>query len=315
MKVARVLEVLVGVVFLVAAASKTYDMLGFAVQVRNYGIFPSDPGTEMAFAWILTTIEAVIGAALIAGIHLRGWLLAGTAALLVAFSALIAYGWAFHTLEDCGCFGTSIQLGPGASIFKNVVLLVMTGIAWFMFRGITDENARKLQMPALGAAGAALAAVFAVGLLGADADGPVTKTAGPALTAEDAKNRPFAKFVFEKDDGAKVDLGDGAYVIPILNATCEHCQEAVGTLNEVALTDGYPAIVALVYADSEEAMDEFNAIAAPQFDAFNIDMSTLFDLVIGNAPPSFYHTVDGAVKDVLDAEEPTAGQLLELATG
>jgi hypothetical protein len=315
MKVARVLEILVGVVFLYGAVTKTSNMHGFAMQVRGYGILPTDLDTELALAWLLTIVEALVGAGLIAGIHLRGWLLAFTGALLVAFTALIAYGWAFHDLKDCGCFGTSIQLGPGESIFKNVVLLIMTGIAWYMFRGITNENARKVQMPALGIAGAALAAVFAVSLFDSSADAPVTVADGPELTEDEEKERPFKKFVYTKDDGTKVDLGDGAYVIPILNASCEHCQASAIKLNELAQTPDYPTVVALVYADNAENMDEFNAIVAPAYDVFNIDRDTFFRLVIGQAPPSFYHTVDGAVKGELDAEDPTAEQLMELPRG
>ncbi len=315
MKIARIMELLVGVIFLVAAASKTYDMFGFAVQVRGYGVFPANPDTEMALAWTMTTIEAVIGAALIAGLHLRGMLLAGTAALLVAFTGLIAYGWAFHGLEDCGCFGTSIQLGPGASIVKNVILLLMTGYAWYELHNASPDVDRKLRSPALAAAGAGLAAVFAIGLLNDEAVAPNENQIEVAVSEAESKDRPFAEFAYKTEDGAEIRLGEGTYIVPVLNATCEHCQASVTPLNEAAQSPDFPQIVALVMADDDAAMDEFRAITAPQFETFRIDMDTLFKLVLGPAPPAFYLDVDGANAGYLESEELTVDDLLKLAAG
>ena len=313
MKIARVMELLVGVIFLVAAATKTYDMYGFAVQVRAYGVFPSNPDTELAMAWIMTTIEAVIGAALIAGLHLRGMLLAGTSALLVGFTGLIAYGWAFHGLEDCGCFGTSIQLGPGASIAKNVILLLMTGYAWYELHNASPEVDRKLRSPALAVAGAALAAVFAVGLLGDEPAGVDDSLVDVEIGVEELKERPFAKFVFKKDDGSELNLGEGAYVVAILNADCEHCRASVAPLNEVSQVAAFPQVVGLVMADDEDVMNEFLAVTSPQFETFTIDMATLFELVLGSAPPAFYSVVDGANVGYLESEDLTVDDLLKLA--
>jgi len=309
MKIARIMELLVGVIFLVAAAAKTYDMYGFAVQVREYGIFPGNPDTQMAMAWVMTIVEAVIGAALIAGLHLRGMVLVGTGALLVGFTALIAYGWAFNNLEDCGCFGTSIQMGPGPSIIKNLILLAMTGYAWSKLHNASLEVDRKLRSPALAAAGAGLAAVFAVGLLG---DEPVVDDdlVYVEISEEDAKERRFAAFKYKKDDGSEIDLGVGKYVVPVLNATCDHCRDSVAPLNEAAQDADLPQVVALVMAKEGE-MDEFRAITSPQFETFTIDMSTLMELV-NSVPPAFYFIVDGADEGHLEAEEITIDDVRQL---
>ncbi len=315
MKIARIMELLVGVIFLVAAATKTYDMFGFAIQVRNYGVFPANPDTEMAMAWTMTIVEAVIGAALIAGLHLRGMLLAGTAALLVAFTGLIAYGWAFHGLEDCGCFGTAITLGPGWSIAKNIVLLIMTGYAWYELHNASPDVDRKLRSPALAVAGAGLAAVFAVGILNDKAVAPNKNLVEVEISEEELKERPFAKFVFKKEDGTEINLGEGKYIVPVLNATCDHCRASIAPLNEASQTPDFPQVVGLVMADDEAAMDEFRAMTSPQFETFTIDISTLFELVLGSAPPAFYLDVDGANAGYLESEELTLDDLLKLAEG
>ncbi|GJM27337.1 MAG: hypothetical protein DHS20C16_37520 [Phycisphaerae bacterium] len=312
MKIARILELLVGVTFLVAAATKTYDMYGFKVQVRGYGVFPQNPDTELALAWTLTIIEAMFGAALIAGLHIRGMVLAATAALLVGFTALIAYGWAFHGLADCGCFGTTIQMPPGMSIVKNLILLAMTGYAWLKLHNADPETDRKLRSPALAAAGAGLAAVFAVGLLGDQPAEIDENRVVVELSAEESKDQPFAEFVFKKDDGSKLDLGAGTYVVAILNADCEHCQASVAPLNEVALTPNFPHVVALVYEQNEGDMDKFKAITSPQFETHKIDRDTLFKFVLGPAPPAFYLVVDGTNAGYLEAEALTVDDLLKL---
>ncbi len=314
MKIARIFELLVGVVFLVAAATKTYDMLGFAVQVRGYGVFPSNPDTEIALAWTMTIIEAVFGAALIAGLHLRGMVLAATAVLLLGFTALIAYGWAFHGLEDCGCFGATISLGPKASITKNLILLAMTVYAWYKLHNADPEVDRKLRSPALAAAGAGLAAVFAVGLLGDQPAEIDENRVAVELGAEQLKERPFAAFVFKKEDGSETDLGVGTYVVAILNADCEHCQASVAPLNEASQEPEFPEVVGLVMAGDNAAMDEFRALTSPQFETYTIDMPTLFEFVLGDAPPAFYLVVEGANAGYLEAEALTVDDLHTLVS-
>jgi len=312
MKIARILELLVGVAFLYAAATKAYDMRGFSIQIRGYGIIPGSPDTHMAMAWVMTIIEAVIGAALIAGLHLRGMVLVATAVLLVGFTGLIAWGWAFHGLEDCGCFGTSIQMTPEQSIAKNIVLLFMTGFSWFKLHKASPEVDRKLRSPGLAFAGAGLAAVFAATLLG---NKPVTPDyeAPTNISEEVLKDQPFAKFVFPKDDGSERNLGTGTYVVPVLNATCDHCRDSVPHLNEAMQTPEYPDIVALVVANDDAEMDEFQAITSPQFETYVIGMLDMLELVKEGAPPVFYHVLDGAEAGYLQADELTVDDLLELA--
>jgi uncharacterized membrane protein YphA (DoxX/SURF4 family) len=316
MKIARILELLVGVIFLVAAAGKTYNMFGFSVQVRGYGILPSNPDTEMALAWTMTIIEAVIGAALIAGLHLRGMLLAGTAALLVAFTGLIAYGWAFHGLSDCGCFGTAIQLTPAQSIIKNLVLLVMTGFAWYELHNAPPDIDRKLRSPALAVAGAGLAAVFAAGLLGGEPTTLDDEDRVPVEVSEtELKDRPFAEFVFSREDGSQLDLGAEKYLVAFLNADCPHCQDSVKALNEVAILPDFPQVVALVMAKDEDEMNMFRGTTSPLFEVYNIDHLTLLEFVHGPAPPAFYLVVDGADEGYLETEELTVEELRELVSG
>jgi multisubunit Na+/H+ antiporter MnhC subunit len=121
--------VLVGVVFLLSAFLKALSFEEFAVQVSYYGIVRT-PWVVIGIALGATALETGLGVGLIAGRDRARRLLPVVAGLLVFFSLLIAYAWAFQGLKDCGCFGKYLKMTPGVSILKNGVLLALVGIAW-----------------------------------------------------------------------------------------------------------------------------------------------------------------------------------------
>jgi hypothetical protein len=117
---ARVLQIIVGVVFLLAASLKALDPVSFVEQIQMYGIFPNLAGLA---AWVLVTLEIVLATGLI-----LNWLPrivpALTVGLLLFFIVITVYGNAIGLGESCGCFGNLVHRGPGQVILEDTLMLL-----------------------------------------------------------------------------------------------------------------------------------------------------------------------------------------------
>lgn len=122
---------ILGVVFLLAAVLKAVDVAAFIEQIPYYGVIPADAAQAVALAAIMG--EALLGVAL-----LRRWcpglLLPLTLLLLLGFTGLIGYAWAYRGLENCGCFGRFIEMTPGVAMAKNGALMLVTFFGWVSWR-------------------------------------------------------------------------------------------------------------------------------------------------------------------------------------
>ena len=94
-------RLLLGVVFIVAAAPKIADPPGFAHMIANYRLFPA--ALVHAAALVLPWIEMLSGIALVFGVFGRT---AGklVAALLAVFLIAIGINLARDRAVQCGCF-------------------------------------------------------------------------------------------------------------------------------------------------------------------------------------------------------------------
>lgn len=300
MRYERVLEIILGAVFVLSAASKAIAPYDFAEQVSYYGVV-TEPGLVQPLAYFMIFLESVFGVCLLGGFRFRGATFWATVALLTAFSGLILYAWAYRGLEDCGCFGKVIQMGPKASLTKNVVLAALAIGAWYGFRKRETSDAA-----ATGRFGYLLATVgIAVVIVAAAASEPP-----PEVKSSET---PFGKFVFTSDMGEEIDLGAGEYFVVMLSATCEHCQAVSPTLNELMFMPGVPTTVSLLLAESPDELNEFNSIAQPMFIIHPIPGLEWVHLT-GKEPPRFYVVRDGQPVRHLDALEPTLEELHDFVT-
>ena len=286
----RVIEIVLGVFFILSAASKAVDMTAFAVQVSLYGVV-KEPDLVHAAAYGAVSIETLLGALFLGAWRLRKLTYAAGTALIVVFTGLIAYAWAFKGLEDCGCFGEYVQMGPGLSILKNLLLLAGLGAAWFGMRG---ESPRSKRAPWLrpGLAVAGTTAVVVVFAFNSPQVSSTTTGTGPQQSVDPA--RPFTKYSFESD-GKTYDLGKGLWLVAMLSATCEHCQASVDLiLNDLTLlmesnSRGFCGLM----LGSEAEINKFRSLTQPEFATFPLDVLEFFQFV-DSAPPQLILVRDGA---------------------
>jgi len=298
-RAARAVEVLLGLVFLGSALLKAADVNLFVVQVSYYGVVH---GHAYQAASVLATLvtETALALALLLGCRARGLTFAAILALLAVFTGLIGYGWAFHDLRDCGCFGP-IEVSPPVSVAKNGVLAVAVLAAWAGF-----ARAGRLR--------AADGATFAFGQT------LVCMVAGLAVAGygyahlEKVGNveRPFAELVFEDEMGATYDLGQGEYFVALLNTSCHHCQESVEILNEFLLLPEFPPLVGLCFEDDDLPLEDFRLITNALFPTFSMaERTRLFWSLVGT-PPRFALVRDGAQVQYWDEAPPEPDEVLGL---
>jgi putative oxidoreductase len=114
----------VGIVFVVAALSKIGDPAAFATQIHHFRIAPI--ATEHLIALTLPWVELLAGLGLVLDVRARAgaWL---SAAMMAAFTLMVASAMARHLDFECGCFGTADATRVGLK--KLLENLALTGAA------------------------------------------------------------------------------------------------------------------------------------------------------------------------------------------
>ena len=292
-----------GLVFLAGAVLKAVDINLFVVQISHYGVVEKQ--ALLALSALATLwVETALGTALVLRLRLKGLTFAALIVLLLVFAGLIAYGWAFHDLDDCGCFGP-IEMSPRVSIAKNVVLIILGILAWCGSRRRPKPSAPKRVWPVRLAK--ALVCAVAASCLTCYGYSHLEAVVDPG----DEGARPFAQFVFEID-GMEWDLGVGEYFVVMLNTTCEHCMESVEQLNELALIPEFPPIVGLCFEEEEGELADFREMTAPEFPLYSLgDRVRVFYSLVGEAPPRFIYARDGRQIVFWDETLPDPDVLLD----
>lgn len=295
---ARPLEVAIGLFFIIGAVVKAYDIELFWTQIAQYGILRQESWLD-ATAVGVVGMEAFLGAALVTGWRARGLLHAAVALLLAGFTGLIAYAWAFHGLEDCGCLGR-LEMTPTISIIKNIVLLGLVGAAY------AGTASRPSAVSSTARRTAARALTLAVAVVVAGYAWLTLETApAPQKSAAEPAGR-FSEFAGD-DAGQQYDLGRGDWLVAVMSATCEHCRASVPDLNALLMEDGMPAVAGLVYGEPSE-IDDFRSVTQPFFPLHTISVRVFFGL-IGTEPPRFYAVRDGEERAHWDDAAPSSDAL------
>ena len=116
------LKVLLGLVFIVSAVLKVFDMDRFEIYVYSYHFFNLNFSFFVARAAII--LELVLGIGLLSQtMHKLYWW--GSVAMLGGYSLLLIYALTLGRTDSCHCFGDFLQLDPKQSLVKNGVLLVL----------------------------------------------------------------------------------------------------------------------------------------------------------------------------------------------
>lgn len=301
------MEAILGCVFLAGAFLKVATINTFAVQIWAYGVY-EDKAWLPVSALATLFVETGLGAALLLGLRLRMFTFAALEALLLVFTGLILYGWVYHNLAECACFGT-LEMSPGISIAKNVVLLVLGGMAWA--GAVMKGECRSAGRAVVAKLAAVLVLSSALVVYASTALDPIVDPAIRPTDGSGGEGRPFARFVIETEMGS-YDLGHGEYLVIMLSATCEHCMSEIPFVNDLLLMPGVPTAVALCLEESEGTLEEFKRDTNPAFPLYSLgDQALLYFSLIGEDTFRIYYTRDGRPIRYWDTHPPTYDDVME----
>lgn len=301
-------EKILGIVFVLAAALKAWDLEAFAFQIRYYHIL-EDPGLLWAAAVGSVAWETLLGVAMVVGLRLKGWTFALVGATLLGFTGLILYAWAFHDLEDCGCFGSLVPMGPASTTAKNVVLLALTALAWLgLNSGDAQVSGSVWQHPYLkaGVSAAACALVILAGVYHVPFEDFRAERGG-----DGGQEGPGLVFKVEYQ-GETYDTSRGEYLIAFLSDTCEECQAEIPLVYDLTLIPEFPKVLAFMLVEDEDTLEMFRKRA--EFPCIKMELMEWFQY-IGEAPPRFYLVREGEPIYHWDEHVPPIDEVLAAREG
>ncbi len=86
---------------------------------------------SLFLAVVICAFEIGLGVAMIIGAKMvhTAW---SSLIMIVFFTFLTFYSWKFDVVKDCGCFGDALHLTPYQSFMKDVVLLMLLFLLYFI---------------------------------------------------------------------------------------------------------------------------------------------------------------------------------------
>lgn len=268
---AKILKIALGLVFVVSAVLKIFDMDQFEIYIYSYHFFSLNFSYLVARAAIIA--ELVLGIGLVAnGLHKLMWW--GSVLMLLGYTLLLLYAMVLGRTDNCHCFGDYLRFNPWQSILKNVVLLGL-------FALIYKVKERHYKAPWLLLAVLVLACSVAV--FAANPPDNFTAASRPSKelqeeALQEALQRPPL-------DGLKLD--QGKKVIGIFSSSCELCKMAAHKLSLMQSYYGFPEEdVLYLFMGSEEGVERFYVDSESTRYQYVIydDVKTLFTITQGNFP-------------------------------
>lgn len=297
-RIAPYVRVVMGLVFLVAGAAKSWDPVLFYWEAMSYwellGVTWKNWASYARPTLILGPVECAVGFALIVNWRPKIALPAGLG-LMLLFVGLTSYAWQQEADMNCGCFGALVDRTPGEALLED---LVMVGALLFAWRWGTSKAAQGMSR------WVGVAAVAALLLTGARFYPEIERVENSDLASG-------VRLTGVGLTGSELDLGDGDYLIVLFSPSCGHCKRAVPRLNEWADAPDLPTVVGLHSTGQEsDALKSFKDSMRPRFETATISSSDWKRLTWRHGFPRMAFVRDGVVQRVWERNEmPTVKQL------
>ena len=301
-KAARISQVLMGLVFLVAGLVKIWEPLLFYWDSMPYfrllGMAREHWPLAARALLALGPVEWGLGLALL--LNWRPRLVLSLALLLIGFFfGLTGYAWHMGVGMDCGCFGNLVERTPGEAAVEDAVMLVLLAFAWW--------GRREQTMPVwpqsrwLVAGGLVLA-------LGVGAIRFV-----PEMKRLDGSDLQVGvRLTGLKLKGVDFDLMEGDYLVEVFSPNCPRCFRAVPKLNQWADDPDLPPVVALQYYPQDSPkLEDFKKRAQPRYEIVEVARADFSRLVWQHGYPRLAFVRDGVVQAVWEHYELPTGEELK----
>ena len=237
-----VLKGLLGILFIVSAILKVFDMDKFEIYIYSYHFFSLNFSFLVARAAII--VELVLGIGLLANcFHKLMWW--GSMAMLLGYTLLLIYAFFIGRTDSCHCFGELLPFNPWQSILKNLVLMGLFALVY----KVKEFHFKRQGLALLGVVALSSVAVFV-------AVPPDNYT--PNYDPLNNLNEALFNEMLVKPPLEEYELWNGKQVVGIFSTMCKYCQLAAHKLSIMQQHHGFPAEnITYVFMGSEEGIKEF----------------------------------------------------------
>ena len=300
---ARICQIVIGIVFLVAGGAKVWSPIIFYWESMPFiqGVLrlgPSISPVVSRVALFMGVIECGLGFALVMNWRPK-WSLRFGVALMAFFLFLTVSAWSRGLLDaNCGCFGTLVQRGPAEATTENGIMLAMLLFA-LVKRGSVFTAPEGLARRIV--TGGVLVALVVTGARFFPEMGRLE--GGDLQVGLELESLEVS--------GSDVDIYRGAYLVQLFSPTCKHCRERVGDMNRLSKIPGVPQVVALSPFETHSTeIREFVKRLQPRYKIATISLTDFARLVSGHAFPRMAYVKDGEILAVWEANQfPTMQQI------
>lgn len=210
-------SVILGLVFVFSAYTKLFPIEIFELTLIDIGV--SNWFLSPLLARFFIGFEFIIGFMLISNIYLNRFILKLTIATLLAFTFYLIILILVEGNEgDCKCFGNFIRLTPLQSIFKNVVMLILSFILYSKYRGFQWKFSKYYMI-----------VIMIISLSLPFIINPVDLNASERNLTDEKLNYNLGLDVLynnPKTAAPKEELRTGKHIIAFMSLTCPHCRIA-----------------------------------------------------------------------------------------
>lgn len=293
-----------GLVFLVAGATKSWDPVLFYWEAVSYyellGISFQNWASFARPTLVLGPIEFTVGMALIVNWRPAIALPSGLA-LMLLFVGLTGYAWHQEADMNCGCFGALVDRTPGEALVEDIVMLAALLFAWKW--GTHKPSVATARWVGL----AGLVALVITGV----------RFYPESARVEDSDLATGVRLKGLNITGSELDLDEGDYLIVLFSPKCAHCKRAVPRLNQWADEPELPAVVGLhSFGQESDGLKSFRASMRPRFETPTISSSDWKRLTWRHGFPRMAFIRDGVVQNVWERNEmPTVKRLVQITSG
>lgn len=255
-------------------------MESFDLYLFSFGFFSFDFCSLLGR--VLTVCELLLGLGLVSGLW-RRTVNCCTAAMLLCFSAFLIWRVALGDRESCHCFGPLLELNPGQSLLKNLLMALLLALAWRApgFRFL--EKRRRLML--------ALTFILGLGTFSA-----VFAIRPPSIWYRlGTRSEAHLSTKLWAPKAKELGLDRGRQAVAFLSPLCEHCQHCIAKLSTIAARHGLDTsrihLIFMVVAQKEDENPlllpyfyELAGIADPGYDSIHIPASEFLPVTDGIMP-------------------------------
>ncbi|MFY0625135.1 MAG: DoxX family membrane protein [Reichenbachiella sp.] len=233
-----VIRVILGAFFIFSGIVKIRPIEPFEYTLVESGWVSWNFAPFVARAFI--SIEILLGLFCLINLKLRNTLI-GIGLVLIGFTFyLLIQVFTIGNQDDCGCLGTFLAMTTEHSIYKNIVLLLLTGVIFKLH----DLNSPEIPFQKY-----ILIACFVI---------PFTFILRPlkydskAIKIDEPIDLSQIPAIHGSQDSIRYEVGQS--LIVFLNPRCSHCKNAAKRIRIVDQKNEIPPVYFVFYGDEKDVM-------------------------------------------------------------